>query len=97
MILESAEISDDAWTDSSDKVWPGTYRSEAQTRHSLRFRPNGLSAFENAFPIRLVARAIRKGTAFSNSSGRLDVFMIVAKIEGLRGFMYLKNQVYYIP
>src|ERR1700740_1591214 len=96
MILESAEISDVACRESSDKVWRGTYSSEAQTRHSLRFRSKGFSAFANAFPILLPARVNRKGIACSSSCGRLGVFMIIGDAEGLRAYIYLKNQLYSI-
>src|SRR5471032_2346025 len=97
MILDSAEISDVACTDNSDKVWCGTYSSEAQTRHSLRFRPNGFSAFANAFPIRPPARVNRKGIACSSSSGRLRVFMVIGALRvGLHRSVCLKNQLYSI-
>src|SRR5579863_4879906 len=96
MILDSAEISDVECTDSSDKVWRGTYSREAQTRHSLRFRSNGFSAFANAFPILLPARVSRKGIACSSSCGRLGVFMVIGDAEGLRGQICLKNQLYSI-
>ena len=81
MILESAEMSDDACSDSSDSVWRGSYRSDAQTRHSLRLRPKGLSDFAKALPIRVVARAIRKGIAFSRSLSDRGVFTVVGDLR----------------
>jgi hypothetical protein len=62
------------------------YSSEAQTRRSLSFSPNGFSAFANAFPILLPARVNRKGLACSSSCGRLGVFMIAGMLRVYTSF-----------